>query len=415
MKWIKYSKISGSVEAQPSKSLALRATAAAVLSRGRTVLHRPSYCDDALAGLGIAENLGSQVKKYPDRLEIRGLYGHTQRVLDCRESGLCMRMFAPIAALRSTRVTLRGTGSLNVRPMELLREPLRQLGVLCSTKDGFPPIEIQGPLRPGRVEVDGSLSSQLLTGLLLALPVCRDDSEIQVRNLQSKPYVAMTLGVISHFGVSVKHSPHLDHFSIKGGQQYKASDYSVEGDWSGAAFLLVAGAIAGHAEVKGLQVRSSQADKKILQAIESAGAVIKRRENCVAVWKDRLQAFEFDARDCPDLFPPLAVLASQCAGISEIYGADRLKHKESDRARALTTILTRVGAQVGVVGERMQIKGGRITGGEVEAYGDHRMAMAAAVAGLVAQEGIKIRDWQCVAKSFPAFFQDLESLGGNVL
>jgi 3-phosphoshikimate 1-carboxyvinyltransferase len=326
-----------------------------------------------------------------------------------------MRMFAPIAALRSTKITLRGSGSLNARPMELLRKSLIQLGILCSTQNGFPPVEIQGPLRPGKVEVDGSSSSQLLTGLLLALPLCRGDSEIRVQNLQSKPYIAMTMDVISHFGVSVQQSPRLDHFFIQGGQHYKASDYSVEGDWSGAAFLLVAGAIAGFVEVKGLQVCSSQADKKILQAIASAGAGIQRRENSVAVWKDRLQAFVFEASDCPDLFPPLAVLASQCAGTSEIYGVDRLKHKESDRAYALTEILTRVGAQVRVVGDRMQITGGRILGGEVEVYGDHRMAMAAAVAGVVSQEGIKIRDWTCVVKSYPAFFQNLESLGGDIL
>ncbi len=415
MKWILPSEISGTVTAPPSKSLALRTTAAAVLSRGRSIIHRPSFCDDALAGLGIAESLGSQIRKYPNRLEIGGSDGHTQGILDCRESGLCMRMFAPIVALRSERIILKGTGSLNARPMELLKEPLAQLGVVCITKGSFPPVEIQGPLQAGRVDVDGSLSSQLLTGLLLSLPVCRGDSEIRVHNLQSRPYVAMTLDVISHFGVSIDHSPGLDRFSIKGGQRYRASEYTVEGDWSGAAFLLVAGAIAGHAEVKDLRIFSSQADLRILQAFESAGARIERFENRVSVQKDRLQAFQFDARDCPDLFPPLAVLASQCAGTSEIYGVERIKHKESDRAQKLTEILTRVGIQVRVAGDRMQIKGGRIKGGEVEAHGDHRMAMAAAVAGLVSQEGIGIRGWQCVAKSFPAFFKDLESLGGNVL
>ncbi len=415
MKWIKPSEIRGTVEAPPSKSLTLRATAAAALSQGRTVVHRPSPCEDALAGLRIAENLGALVKQYPDRLEIRGSAGHVLGEWDCRESGLCMRMFAPIAALRSTRVTLRGSGSLNARPMELLREPLHQLGVLCSTQNGLPPVEIQGPIRPGRVEVDGSLSSQLLTGLLLALPVCRGNSEIWVHNLQSKPYINMTLDVISHFGVSIQYSTRLDHFRIQGGQHYRACDYSVEGDWSSAAFLLVMGAIAGCVEVTGLQAQSSQGDQRILQAIGSAGAGLNQRADSVAVWKDQLQAFEFDAHDCPDLFPPLAVLASQCAGVSKISGVGRLKHKESDRAQALIHILTRIGVQVGVEGDCLWVQGDRIAGGEIEAYGDHRMAMAAAVAGLVSREGIKIRDWPCVAKSYPAFFQDLESLGGIVL
>jgi 3-phosphoshikimate 1-carboxyvinyltransferase len=262
--------------------------------------------------------------------------------------------------------------------------------------------------------MDGSMSSQLLSGLLLALPVCGGDSEIRAHNLHSRPYVAMTLDVIAHFGVDIEYSRALDHFSIKGGQTYNAVDYVVEGDWSGAAFLLVAGAIAGYAEVRGLQVQSSQADKKILHAIEIAGAGIQHHENGVAVWKDRLHAFKFDARDCPDLFPPLAVLASQCAGTSEIYGVGRLRHKESDRGRALTKILAQVGAQVSITGEWMLIKGGRITGGIVESYGDHRMAMAAAVAGLVSIEGVRIRGWQCVSKSYPAFFHALESLGGKI-
>ncbi len=195
MKWIKSSEIQGTIEAPPSKSLTLRATAAAALSSGLTIVHRPSYCEDALAGLSIAENLGALVEQFPYRLEIRGAEGQTLSEWDCRESGLCMRMFAPIAALRPTRITLKGSGSLNARPMELLREPLHQLGVLCTTQNGLPPVEIQGPIKPGRVEIDGSLSSQLLTGLLLALPLCRGDSEILVHNLQSKPYIALTLEV----------------------------------------------------------------------------------------------------------------------------------------------------------------------------------------------------------------------------
>ncbi len=174
------------------------------------------------------------------------------------------------------------------------------------------------------------------------------------------------------------------------------------------------GAIAGWIQVTGLQAQSLQGDKKILQALASAGAGISQQADDVKVWKDRLLAFEFDARDCPDLFPPLAVLASQCGGVSKISGVGRLKHKESDRAQVLIQILTRLGIQVRVKGDHMWIQGGRITGGEIETFDDHRMAMAAAVAGLVSGEGVKIRDWRCVFKSYPGFFQDLEFLGGNI-
>lgn len=413
MRWIKPSAIDGEVAAPPSKSMMLRATAAALLAKGESQIKQPSFCNDALAGLQIAEALGAQVVRKDQAVEIRGGEVLQKTELDCKESGLCLRMFTPIAALFAKEITLTGTGSLMTRPVGMMERPLNQLGACCRTNNGFPPVKIKGPIKGGKATIDGSLSSQFLTGLLLSLPLCPDDSEITVIGLKSKPYIAMTLSLLKQFGISIHHEKDLKRFSIKGSQFFKNTTFRIEGDWSSAAFLLVAAAITGKVRIRNLRIDSLQADKKILEVLESAGARVETKSDSVSVEKNQLRAFEFDATECPDLFPPLVVLACFCRGWSVIAGAERLRHKESDRTQALLTEFYKIGARIKVSGGLMKIEGAKLQGGIFKSHDDHRIAMSGAVAGLNTEKGVFLDGWKCVSKSYPSFFEDLKAIGGD--
>jgi len=414
MRWIKPSKIDGRVQAPPSKSVMIRAVAAASLADGVSEIRNPAFCDDALAALGISGALGARIVCSEKTVKIKGHGRPVKTVLDCGESGLCLRLFAPVAALGKKEITLLGQGSLKTRPVGMIEGPLCELGVDCRSQAGFPPLIVKGPLRGGRASLNGSVSSQFLTGLLTSLPTCPGDSELTVSKLKSRPYVDLTIEVLSKFGVSVGWDKTRDIFNIKGGQRFEPQKYEVEGDWSAAAFLLVAGALAGRITVGKLAGDSCQADKRVLDVLKAAGAKVSSRDSEVSVEAGDLRAFDFDASDSPDLFPPLAALACFCDGLSTIRGVYRLRHKESDRAKALVEELSRIGAHLEIRGNVMRIQGGRPEGGVIHSRGDHRMAMAGAVAGLRAGHGVRVEGSGAVAKSYPRFFEDLASIGGDV-
>ena len=413
MKFITRSTISGTVAAPASKSMMGRAVAAALLAEGVSVIAHPSFCGDARTALDIARTLGAAVSE-GKKVAVRGT-GRNMRVpgantIDCGESGLCMRMFAPIVALRDREAVLSASGSLRSRPMAML-EQLSALGASCVTDHGRPPVRVRGPIRGGTVNVDASISSQFLTGLLMALPLCGKDSHIHVLNLKSAPYVRMTISLLEAFGVSTAHDEDMTEFAVKGNQEYRPSTYSVEGDWSGAAFLLVAGALAGSVTVTGLDLTSPQADRAIVEVLQMAGASVKTGAASITVEAGDLKGFHFDATNCPDLFPPLVALASACAGQSEISGLERLVHKESDRAKVLTDEFGKLGVSVRRNGQALEVQGGTVREGRVESHNDHRIAMACAVAALRAEGDVAINGASCVAKSYPDFFSDLAALG----
>lgn len=404
-------RVDGAIEAPPSKSMMQRAVAAACLSRGTSEILSPSFCDDGLAAMRAARGLGAAVTREEDRVLIQGGGTPSSGSLDLGESGLSMRMFAPIAALFDADLELAASGSLRERPVEMIEAPLRALGARCSTSGGKPPVKVRGPIQGGELEVDGSVSSQFLTGLLLALPLCPKPSRLSVRALKSKPYVRMTLGLVADFGGRVRCDEALEHFDIDGGQRYQARSYRVEGDWSGAAFPLVAGALAGRATVENLDARSLQADRAILEALRAAGARVAVEGTAVSVESSALHAFEFDATDCPDLFPPLVALACACENTTRLKGADRLRHKESDRASALVEEFARIGAEVELWGDSLLIRGGGgLPGGRASSRGDHRIAMALAVSALRSDVGVEIDGEGAVAKSYPDFFERLQAL-----
>lgn len=404
------SEVSGNIKAPPSKSMTQRALAAALLADGQSIIINPSGCDDSIAARNIASALGAEIKTESNHLIINGSGKIKKRILNCGESGLAIRMFAPIAALNDVEITMTGTGSLTKRPVSMIEEALCQMGVECKTTGGFLPLKIKGPLKGGRCEIDGSLSSQLLTGLLMALPVVKNDSVVTVNNLKSKPYIDMTLQVLKSFGIRIDRTGY-SRFNITGNQVYKPKKIEIEGDWSSGAFMLVAGAISGELTIEGLRPDSMQSDKSILNVLDTAGVRTTILDNSISVRKSELKPFFFDATESPDLFPPLVTLAAFCRGISTIKGVSRLYHKESNRAMALVNEFSKMNIRIETEGDNMVITGGNATGAEINSHGDHRIAMAAAIAAIGASGRLIIRDSQCVAKSYPDFFEDLRHLG----
>lgn len=407
------SHVTGQLKAPPSKSMTQRAIAAAMLADGESLILNPSYCDDSLAAMSMAVGLGSRVEPEAYELKITGCRELKEKKLNCGESGLAIRMFSPIAALYPEEIVMLGSGSLKKRPMFMIGDALNQLGVSCLSSDGFLPLTIRGPLKGGNCEIDGSLSSQVLTGLLMALPVAEKDSVIRVNNLKSKPYIDMTISILKDFGISISNENY-KLFTIPGGQKYASRRFEVEGDWSGAAFLLVAGAINGSLKVTGLRADSFQSDKGILSALEKAGAQVKISNNQIEITKSGLKAFEFDATESPDLFPPIVTLASYCSGVTKVKGASRLFHKESDRASALSDEFAKMNIKIELKDDYLLITGGEVKGARVNSHDDHRIAMAAAVAALGASGTVSIKDSHCVAKSYPGFFEDLRKIGVTV-
>jgi len=418
-----------------------RACAAALLSRGETVIRHPGYSNDDKAALEVIHGLGAEVATLDDgslKISSRGVKPG-QAEVNCGESGLGIRMFAPIIALSDQPVRVNGEGSLLTRPMDFFDEIFPQLGIRVVSNKGKLPLKIQGPLQPRNLEIDGSLSSQFLTGLLFAYAAAgAKDVAIKVNNLKSKPYIDLTLQVMEHFGWEVENREYAEFYfpgtnqAVTGesgtGPVGEASrQYTVEGDWSGGAFLLVAGAVAGKITVKGLDVDSTQADKAILQALRDSGASLSIRGEEIevgpvgtgeaggAVATGTLKAFRFDATDCPDLFPPLVALASYCKGTTVIEGVGRLAHKESNRALTLQEEFGKMGVPVQLDGDRMLIKGGEgVRGALVHSRHDHRIAMACAVAGLGAKGDTVIEEAQAINKSYPDFYEHLQKLGVGV-
>ncbi len=403
------SDIDGVLHAPPSKSAAQRAILIASLANGVSEILHTGTCDDVMAATGVCQTLGATIRRQGNSLHITGGIRAPEKPLHCGEAGLAIRMFSGVAATLADNVTLTGEGSLLKRPMDTIESSLKALGVSCQTTNGFLPVHVKGPLKGGHASIDGSLSSQILTGILIAAPFAETDIHLAVASLKSKPYIDLTLEIMAAFGVEVDNNNYTDFF-VRAGQQYAGRHYVVEGDWSGAAFLLVAGAVAGRVMVGNLNLSSFQADKKILHALRMAGAKITEGNNWIEVVHQPLGPFSFDATHCPDLFPPLAALASNCRGESRIIGVERLRAKESDRANTLKDIFQHMGIEIRLKDNTMYIAGGKKQAATVRSHGDHRIAMAAAIAALNANGPVTIEDAQAVDKSYPGFFDDLKHI-----
>jgi 3-phosphoshikimate 1-carboxyvinyltransferase len=414
------SQLKGTITAPASKSSMQRACAAALIRKGETVLSNPGISNDDKAALNIIQQLGATYEVAGDKIIIQSNgVNAVGNFIDCHESGLSIRMFTSIAALSDKKIIVKGSGSLSKRPMDFFDDVLPQLDVAIKTNSGFLPLEITGPLQPKNITVDGSLSSQYLTGLLFAYSAADASGfTIKVKNLSSRPYVDLTLKVLESYGLKVPKNKNYEEFYFSEStinKNYSSINYTVEGDWSGGAFLLVGSAIAGDAIVKGLDISSTQADKAILQALMQAGANISIRDQEIEIKESKLKAFHFNATDCPDLFPPLVALASYCEGTTVIEGTGRLTHKESNRALTLQEEFGKMGVTIKLQDDLMLIEGNaQLTGAEVSSHNDHRIAMATAVAGLKADKEVTITAADAVNKSYPEFWEHIKSLGAKV-
>lgn len=414
------SPVSGIIRAPRSKSDMQRACAAALLHQGVTRIVDPGRSNDDLAALDVIGKLGAVVDDKGDEIFIKsdGVNPVHQNI-HCGESGLGIRMFTPIAALSNKTLSIGGTGSLVSRPMGFFDEIFPQLKIDIQSNAGKLPLNIKGPLKPASIEVDGSLSSQFLTGLLMAYSAAGASGvTIHVKDLKSKPYIDLTLSVLKSFQMKVPTVHEYETFVFdKGPHQQPVGEftYQVEGDWSGAAFLFVAGAVAGEIKIAGMREDSVQADKKILEAIKDAGAELAFEQNEYRVAPAPLKSFNFDATECPDLFPPLVALAAYCEGVTAIKGVSRLAHKESNRALTLQDVFGKMGINIELDGDMMFVHGGGgLESAEVSSHHDHRIAMAAAVAALKASGPVQIQDAEAINKSYPEFYQHLEKLGVTV-
>jgi 3-phosphoshikimate 1-carboxyvinyltransferase len=405
--------VKGIIAPPSSKSYAQRAIALALLSQGKSILRNIEFCKDTRSALSCIEALGAKVEILDEStIAIEGGLRPLSNTLHVGESGLATRLFTPIASLWHEAITIQGEGTLLHRPMIMMIEPLRALGVEVRDGGGYLPIEVKGPIHGGEIEVDGSISSQFITGLLLSLPLAEEDTTLHVTSPVSTPYIDMTIDTARIFGIEImqKEGDYTEFF-IEGGQKYTPADISIEGDWSGASTILVAGAIAGEVTVKNISTLSKQADTAIIRALERAGAGIIIEHDSITVSKRPLKAFTFDATNSPDLFPALAALAAAAEGVSTIIGTSRLSHKESDRAETLRQEYEKLGIEIDISQEDiMTIRGGKIKPATVFSHGDHRIAMSLAVSALRCDGEVVIEQAECVEKSYPTFFEDLESI-----
>ena len=409
--------VHGTIRSPRSKSDMQRACAAALLHKGTTTIQDPGRSNDDLAALDVITKLGASVNDEGEFISIDSngvLPRHNE--IHCGESGLGIRMFTPIAALSDKQLTIEGKGSLVNRPMDFFDQIFPQLDIAIETREGKLPLQVKGPLHPKNIVVDGSLSSQFLTGLLMAYSASNAKGvTITVQELKSKPYIDLTLRVLKDFGMKVPEVLNHEQFTFSEEDHLQPVGdftYQIEGDWSGAAFLFVAGAVSNTIVIEGMRADSVQADKKILEAIRDAGAVLQFENGKYTIGPAALQAFEFDATECPDLFPPLVALATYCKGTSRIKGVNRLIHKESNRGLTLQDVFGKMGIQIILEGDWMMVNGGKQPkAAKVHSHHDHRIAMAAAIAALGADGPVVIEEAEAINKSYPEFYNDLTKLG----
>ena len=410
--------VSGVVLAPPGKSLMQRACALALLNNGVTRIYNPGNSEDDLAALSIIQQLGASVTKGPDFIEIISdgqIKGPA--TLNCGESGLSCRMFAAIAAISTQEMIIEGTGSLLNRPMHFFEDFFPQSGIEVQMTNGHLPMKLKGLWKQQDITIDASGSSQYLTGLLFALSAIAEKRlHINVINLVSKPYIDLSLQMLKDFGYRLTHRNYQQFIIEAADKKSSTISYTIEGDWSGAAFYIVAAAITGTISIKGLHQNSYQADKAILQVLKKAGVRYSEKNDELVVFSAKqIKAFEFDATDCPDLFPPLVVLALYASGVSVLKGVSRLIGKESNRAETLKEVFTSLGGKISIDNDLMYISGkAELNGGEIDSFGDHRIAMATAIAGLKANGPVLIKNAGVIAKSFPGLYQQLGLLGAQV-
>lgn len=408
----------GTITAPPSKSDVHRAIICAALSKGISTISPVALSNDIKATISCIQALGAKAEIKNNVLTVDGTktFENKTATLNCGESGSTLRFFIPVSAVGGVNATFLGEGRLPQRPIGIFTETLPQKGVECKTQGGLP-LEINGTLQGGRYEIPGNVSSQFITGLLFALPLLKCDSDIFLTSpIESVGYINMTIRTMSQFGVIIETTDYGWH--IKGNQAYKPTKYITDGDWSQAAFFMVAGAIGGKVTVNGVNKNSAQGDKKIADLLSQFGAKVTQTEKSVTVEKSDLNAITIDASQIPDLVPILSVCATFAKGTTNIIKAERLRIKESDRLKTTANLLNNLGADVEELSDGLKISGvDLLNSGNVDGCNDHRIVMSAGICSARCQGEIECSDAMSINKSYPDFYTDFNNIGGkaNVL
>lgn len=401
--------LNGTVIVPPSKSMAHRAVICASLAAGRSTIKNIQLSDDILATIEGMRSFGAIISYDDQTLTIDGIRNgaaQESRTINCNESGSTLRFLIPLATLFTGETHFIGQGHLGKRPLEPYQELFnaQSLHYNQATTENLQ-LSVAGPLTPGIYEMRGDISSQFITGMLLTLPLLAGDSVLKITtHLESKGYIDLTLSVLQSFGIVIEQDETGQEYRIKGQQAYIARDYTVEGDYSQAAFWLSANALGNELLVNGLDSDSLQGDQAIVSILETVNGGSNDSERII------------DGAQVPDIIPVVALVAALSKGKTKIINLERLRIKESDRLVATQKELTALGAQIEIVGDSLLIEGvSELSGGqEVWSHKDHRMAMMLAIASTVCQEPIHIKDTDCVKKSYPNFWETFQQLGGKI-
>ncbi|MGM0396509.1 MAG: 3-phosphoshikimate 1-carboxyvinyltransferase [Bacillota bacterium] len=419
---IKPGKLKGVVNVPPSKSISHRAIISASLSKGESVINNLILSKDMEATISAMRSMGSNIEIVEKgqggriKLVIQGGYSKKEIThIDCIESGSTLRFLIPVSLLDKGQVTFHGRGKLVTRPLYSYYEIFQKTGIEYSLLDGGLPLTIDGQLEAGTYELDGNISSQFVTGLMFSLPLLPGDSKILIRgDLESKGYVDLTLDVLKGFGIDIINNAYKE-FTIKGNQKYKPYNIEIEGDYSQAAFWLAAGVLGEGVESRGIREKTSQGDRAIVNIIEDMGGALQVDGDSIIASPSDLHSIKVDVSQCPDLVPIIAVLGTLSEGVLEIVNGYRVRIKESDRLKAISTELNKLGADITETEDGLIVKGVKsLRGGEVASWNDHRIVMALAIAATRATGDVTIRDSGAITKSYPGFWEDFKKLGGIV-
>lgn len=408
--------LEGSVKTPSSKSLGHRAVICASLAEGNSKITNIDISKDITATCQVMRNLGVNITAIENEINIKstGDICYSGEELFCDESGSTLRFLIPIALLQEKSVLFHGRGKLVERPLTPYYKIFDEKHIKYANNNGFLPVRIEGKLSPGTYRLPGGVSSQFISGMLFALPLLSGSSIINIDGpLESKPYIDLTLDVLQSFGITIKNNNYAS-FEICGSQKYESGQYNVEGDYSQAAFFIAAGLLNGSVHCNNLNIHSLQGDRALIDIVKLMGGDITVLDNSIFAKKSALKAINIDSAQIPDLVPILTVLAALSDGETLIYNAARLRIKECDRLHAITTELNKLGANITEKEDSLVIRGvDFLKGGNVDSWNDHRIIMAMAVASLRCKEPVIINNHLAVQKSYPNFFKDFNSIGGQ--
>ncbi len=407
--------LKGKIKAPPSKSLSHRALICASLAKGQSTITNIAYSEDILATISALELLGAKFERFDDKLIVKG----TKRIkaphkaINCNESGSTLRFLIPIFSLSDKEISFTGNPSLIKRPQSIYKEIFTQDGNTFKVNDNI--IKVNGSVIGREYLIKGNVSSQFFTGLMFALPLLEEDSTILVEGiLESKSYINLTIQILEEFGIEIKELE--NGYFIKGNQSYIPKNYKIEGDFSQAAFFLVGGVLNGNIKVYDLEHESFQGDKAIIDVIKAMKGKVIHMENGFVTESSTTKGTSIDLSDFPDLGPIIALLGSLSEGKTRITNASRLRIKESDRIESTVKTLKALGANISSTKDEIIIRGKKaLKGGvTVDSYNDHRIAMMISIAASLSKEKVILTNANAVSKSYPNFFEDYTSVGGQL-